>query len=45
MKPVSIGNNVVIEANAIVNKDIPYNTMVAGILSREIKKYFYRFCI
>ena len=39
MKPVSIGNNVVIEANAVVNKDIPDNTMVAGIPAREIKKY------
>lgn len=39
VKPVHIGNNVVIGANAVVNKDIPDNTMVAGIPAKAIKKF------
>ena len=39
VKPVRIGNNVVIGANAVVNKDIPDNTMVAGIPAKIIKKF------
>lgn len=39
VKPVHIGNNVVIGANAVVNKDIPDNTMVAGIPAKPIKRY------
>lgn len=39
VKPVHIGNNVVIGANAVVNKDIPDNTMVAGIPAKEIKRF------
>ena len=39
VKPVRIGNNVVIGANAVVNKDIPDNTMVAGIPAKPIKRY------
>jgi len=39
VKPVHIGNNVVIGANAVVNKDIPDNTMVAGIPAVPIKRY------
>jgi len=39
VKPVNIGNNVVIGANAVVNKDIPANTMVAGIPAKVIKRY------
>lgn len=39
VKPVHIGNNVVIGANAVVNKDIPDNTMVAGIPAKVIKRY------
>lgn len=37
-----IGNNVVIGANAVVNKDIPDNTMVAGIPAKPIKLYNYQ---
>ena len=39
VKPVNIGNNVVIGANAVVNKDIPDNIMVAGIPAKAIKKF------
>lgn len=39
VKPVRIGNNVVIGANAVVNKDIPDNCMVAGIPAKVIKKF------
>ena len=39
VKPVRIGNNVVIGANAVVNKDIPDDCMVAGIPAKVIKKY------
>ena len=42
VKPVKIGNNVVIGANAVVNKDIPDNTMVAGIPAKPIKLYNYQ---
>lgn len=39
VKPIKIGNNVVIGANAVVNKDIPDNSMVAGIPAKIIKRY------
>lgn len=39
VKPVHIGNNVVIGANAVVNKDIPDNCMVAGIPATIIKRF------
>lgn len=39
VKPVRIGNNVVIGANAVVNKDIPDNCMVAGIPAKVFKKF------
>ncbi|MBD5584687.1 MAG: serine acetyltransferase [Clostridia bacterium] len=35
--PVTIGNNVVIGAGAVVNKDIPDNTVVGGIPAKVIK--------
>ena len=39
VKPVHIGNNVVIGANAVVNKDIPDNCMVAGIPATIIRRF------
>lgn len=39
VKPVKIRNNVVIGANAVVNKDIPDDCMVAGMPAKIIKKY------
>ena len=39
VKPVHIGDNVIIGANAVVNKDIPSNTMVAGVPAVPIKRY------
>lgn len=38
IKAVRIGNNVQIGANAVVNKDIPDNCIVAGIPARIIKR-------
>lgn len=38
VKAVTIGNNVVIGANAVVNRDIPDNCIVAGIPARIIKR-------
>ena len=35
---ISIGNNVIIGANSVVTKDIPNNTVVAGIPAQIIKK-------
>jgi len=35
--PITIGNNVVIGANAVVNKDIPDNVTVAGVPAKIIK--------
>ncbi len=35
---ISIGNNVMIGANAVVTKDIPSNCVVAGVPARIIKK-------
>lgn len=37
IKPVHIGNNVMIGANAVVNKNIPDNVVVAGIPAKIIK--------
>jgi serine O-acetyltransferase len=37
IKPVHIGNNVKIGANAVVNKDIPDNCVVAGVPAKIIK--------
>ncbi|MCI1936254.1 MAG: sugar O-acetyltransferase [Bifidobacteriaceae bacterium] len=34
---VSIGNNVVIAAGAVVTKDVPDNTLVAGVPAKKIK--------
>jgi len=36
--PVSIGNNVTIGANAVVNRDIESNCVVAGIPARVVKR-------
>lgn len=36
---VSIGNGCVIGANAVVNKDIPDNTIAVGVPAKVIKKY------
>ena len=35
--PVKIGNNVIIAAGAVVNKDIPNNCIVAGVPAKIIK--------
>ena len=34
---ITIGNNVVIGANAVVNKDVPDNAIVAGVPARIIR--------
>lgn len=34
---IHVGNNVIIGANAVVNKDVPDNTIVAGVPARIIK--------
>ena len=36
--PVVVGNNVMIGANAVVNKDVPDNTLVAGVPAKIIKE-------
>lgn len=36
--PVVVGNNVVIGANAVVNKSIPDNTLVGGVPARILKE-------
>ena len=38
MGPVTIGDNVIIGANAVVTKDVPSNSVVAGIPARVIRK-------
>lgn len=35
---VTVGKNAVVAANAVVTKDVPANTMVAGIPAKVIKK-------
>ncbi|WP_299797917.1 hypothetical protein [uncultured Maribacter sp.] len=40
---VSIGNNVVIGANALVNKDVPDNSVAVGVPNRNILKKFEEF--
>lgn len=39
IKPVHIGNNVMIGANAVVTKDIPNDCMVVGIPAKIIKRF------
>jgi maltose O-acetyltransferase len=34
---VTIGNNVVVAAGAVINKDVPDNTLVGGVPARVIK--------
>lgn len=34
---ISVGNNVIIGANAVVNKDVPDNTIVAGVPAKVIR--------
>ena len=34
---ITVGNNVIIGANAVVNKDVPNNCIVAGVPARVIK--------
>ena len=36
-KPVTIGNNVVIGAGAVVSKDIPDNSVAVGVPARVVK--------
>jgi len=36
--PVNIGNNVVIGANAVVNKNVPDNSLVGGVPAKIIKE-------
>lgn len=38
MGPVTIGDNVIIGANAVVTRDVPSNSVVAGIPARVIRK-------
>lgn len=35
---IHVGNNVIIGANAVVNKDVPDNCIVAGVPARVIRK-------
>lgn len=35
--PITIGDNVIIEANAVVINDVPSNVVVAGIPAKVIK--------
>ena len=39
VKPVHIGNNVIVGANAVVTNDIPDDSMVAGLPAKIIKRY------
>lgn len=39
IKPVHIGDNVMIGANAVVTKDIPYNCIVVDIPAKIIKRF------
>ena len=36
-KPVTIGNNVVVAAGAVVTKDVPDNCVVGGVPAKKIK--------
>lgn len=38
LKGVAIGNNVVIAANALINKDIPDNSVVGGVPGKILKR-------
>lgn len=35
--PITVGNNVSIGANAVVNKDVPDNAVVAGVPAKIIR--------
>ena len=37
MPGVTIGNNVVVEAGAVINKDVPDNALVGGVPAKVIK--------
>jgi maltose O-acetyltransferase len=37
LKGVTIGNNVVVAANALVNKDVPDNSVVGGVPAKVLK--------
>lgn len=37
LAPVKIGNNVIIAAGAVVNKDVPDNAIVAGVPAKVVK--------
>lgn len=39
LKGVTIGNNSIIGANAVVNKDIPSNCIAVGVPAKVIKRY------
>jgi maltose O-acetyltransferase len=36
-KPIHIGGNVIVAAGAVVTKDIPDNTLVAGVPAKKIR--------
>ena len=36
--PVNVGNNVIIGANSVVNRDVPENVIVSGIPAKVIRK-------
>ena len=38
MGPVTIGDNVIIGANAVVTKDVPDNSIVAGVPAKVVKQ-------
>ena len=37
---INVGNNVIIGANAVVNKDVPDNCIVAGVPARVIRNIY-----
>ena len=44
LRGVTVGDNVIIAAHTLVNKDVPSNSIVAGIPCKIIKKYNERYC-